>query len=83
MRYFYIQSDDTTADKSNLAYKYFDKNYKVLKKNMVNLSTDFNFMNDVLDLYINSNYFNESQKNKLKEIKNMINERKKKVNEKK
>ena len=83
MRYFYIQSDDTTADKSNLAYKYFDKNYKVLKKNMVNLSTDFDFMNDVLDLYINSNYFNESQKNKLKEIKNMINERKKKVNEKK
>ena len=83
MRYFYIQSDDTTADKSNLAYKYFDKNYKSLKKNMVNLSKDFDFMIDVLDLYINSNYFNESQKNKLKEIKNMINERKKKVNEKK
>ena len=83
MRYFYIQSDDTTADKSNLAYKYFDKNYKPLKKNMVNLSRDFDFMIDVIDLYINSNYFNESQKNKLKEIKNMINERKKKVNEKK
>ena len=83
MRYFYIQSDDTTADKSNLAYKYFDKNYKPLKKNMVNLSRDFDFMIDVLDLYINSNYFNESQNNKLKEIKNMINERKKKVNEKK
>ena len=80
MRYFYIQSDDTTADKSNLAYKYFDKNYKSLKKNMVNLSKDLDFMIDVLDLYINSNYFNESQKNKLKEIKNMINERKKKVN---
>ena len=50
---------------------------------MVNLSKDLDFMIDVLDLYINSNYFNESQKNKLKEIKNMINERKKKVNEKK
>lgn len=50
---------------------------------MVNLSTDFDFMIEILDLYINSNYFNESQKNKLKEIKNMINERKKKVNEEK
>ena len=80
MRYFYIQSDDTREDKSNLAYKYFDKNYKSLKKNMVNLSTDFDFMNVVLDLYIYSNYFNETQKNKLKDIKYKIIERKNKVN---
>ena len=80
MRYFFIQSDDTREDKSNLAYKYFDKNYKNFKKNMVYLTADFDFMNVVLDLYIYSNYFNETQKNKLKDIKYKIIERKNKVN---
>ena len=80
MRYFFIQSDDTREDKSNLAYKYFDKNYKDFKKNMVYLTADFDFMNVVLDLYITSNYFNETQKNKLKDIKYKIIERKNKVN---
>ena len=79
MRYFYIQSDDTIADKINLAYKYFDKSYKDLKKNFVYLSEDFDFIIVVLDLYINSNYFNESQKNKLKEIKSKIMTQKKRV----
>jgi len=79
MRYFYIQSDDTIDDKINLAYKYFDKSYKDLKKNFVYLSEDFDFIIVVLDLYINSNYFNESQKNKLKEIKSKIMTQKKRV----
>ena len=76
MKYFYMQSDDTVADKRNMAYKYFDKSFKDLKKNMDKLSADFDFILEVLELYLNSSYFNESQKKKLYTIKSMVIERK-------
>ena len=80
MKYFYMQSDDTVADKRNMAYKYFDKSFKDLKKNMDKLSADFDFILEVLELYLNSSYFNESQKKKLYTIKSMVIERKNELN---
>ena len=76
MKYFYMQSDNTIADKINLAYKYFDKSFKRLKKGMNELTTDFDFILSVLDLYLNSNFFHEIQKQKLNIIKTMVIERK-------
>ena len=63
MRYFYIQSDNTILEKSNLAYKYFEKNIWILDKYFPYVTEGFNYILNVLDLYLNS-FFSESDKNK-------------------
>lgn len=49
MLYFYIQSDNTTLEKSNLAYKYFYKNYKPLIKYLPHVTKGLDFILDTLD----------------------------------
>ena len=71
MRYFYIQSDNTILEKSNLAYKYFEKNIWILDKYFPYVTEGFNFILNVLDLYLNS-FFSESDKNKLNAFRTKV-----------
>ena len=72
MKYFYIQSDNTTIEKNNLAYKYFLSSYRNFGAFIPNLTESFDFFIDVLDLYLNSSYFSNDQKLKLNEVKSRI-----------
>ena len=79
MNYFYIQSDNSTSEKTNLAYKYFEKNIGYLENNLPYLTEGFDFIIHVLDLYLNSSYFSVNQINRLKDFKNKIISRKNKI----
>ena len=79
LKYFYIQSDNNFAEKINLAYNYFDKNYRIMVDNIAYLTEGFDFLLDVIDLYINSPYFFDIQIKKLSELKSLIIDRKKEI----
>ena len=69
MKYFYMQSDNTTLEKSNLAYKYFYKNYKPLIKYLPHVTKGLDFILDTLDLYLNSSYFSFDEKKNLSDFR--------------
>ena len=72
MRYFYIRSDNDEIDKSNTAYKYFKKSVKDYGKHLSDMTVGFDFALDVLNLYLNSTYFDSSQKSSLNDFKSKI-----------
>ena len=81
MKYYFIQSDNNNSDKNLIAFNFFgNKIYKDYKNKIQYLTTGFDYIIDVLDLYLNCIFFDENQKNKLKEYKNKINDRKNKIN---
>ena len=81
MKYYFIQSDNNKSDKNLIAFNFFgNKIYKDYKNKIQYLTDGFDYIIDVLDLYLNCIFFDENQKNKLKEYKNKINDRKNKIN---
>ena len=79
MRYFYIKSDNNEIEKSNTAYKYFQKSLKGYGKHLSDMTEGFDFALDVLNLYLNSTYFKSSQKNYINDFKSKIIERQNKI----
>ena len=80
MNYFYVQSDNSTLEKTNLAYKYFEKNIAYLENNLRYLTEGFGFIEHVLELYLNSSFFSVNQINKLKNFKIKFDKRKSQFN---
>ena len=72
MRYFYIRSDNNEIDKINTAYKYFQKSVNGYGKHLSDMTAGFDFALDVLNLYLNSTYFDSSQKYSLNDFKSKI-----------
>ena len=69
MKYFIIQSDNSTIEKNNIPYKFFEKSVQNhLLKNMKYITKDFNFYIDVLNLYLDCPFFNTDKKGKIKKI---------------
>ena len=79
MRYFYIKSDNNETEKSNTAYKYFQKSVKGYGTHLSDMTEGFDFALDVLNLYLNSTYFKSSQKNYINDFKSKIIERQNKI----
>jgi len=75
MRYFYLRSDNNEIDKINTAYKYFKKSVLDYGKNLSKMTKGFDFALDVLNLYLNSTYFNSSQKAYINDFKLKVIER--------
>lgn len=69
MKYFYIQSDNNTIEKNYLAFEYFNKSMNFFSKFLQNVTNGFDKILNVLDLYMNSSYFNYIQKMKIKFLK--------------
>ena len=65
MKYFYIQSDNNTLEKCKLAYNYFEKSMYYFGNYISFVDKELNYILDVFDLYLNSTYFNETQKKQL------------------
>ena len=77
MKYYYIQSDDNALEKKYVAYKFFnDKVYKDYKRFIFYLTTGFDYIIDVLNLYLNCKYYNQDEKSKLQVFKSYIEKRK-------
>ena len=80
MKYFYLQSDNNTLEKTYMPYAYFkEKVKKNYEKFIPDLTDGFDFILDVLNLYANSTYFNEEQKIVINDFKNKIINRQKQI----
>ena len=80
MELYYVQSDNNTYEKTMGGYNFFKLRIKkIYYRRIQYLTSGFNYINNILDLYLNSSFFNYRQKYNLKEFKNMINEQKLKI----
>ena len=79
MRYFYLQSENNTIEKTSLAYNYFSRNIKDFKHKAKYLTEGLDFILGVLDLYLNSKFFDDKQKAELNEVKFIFIDRKKNI----
>ena len=80
MELYYVQSDNNTYEKTMGGYNFFKLRIKkIYYKRIQYLTSGFNYINNILDIYLNSPFFNNIQKYNLKEFKNMINEQKLKI----
>ena len=77
MKYYYFQTEENQIEKNFVGYKFFEeKVYKPYKNRTNNLSKGFDYIIDVLNIYLNSSFFNETQKMNLTEFKDLIIKRK-------
>lgn len=80
MRYYYEHTEDNIFEKMT-GYNFFTlrivpRNERVIKY----LTQGLDYIIEVLDIYLNSQYFNQEQKNNLTRFKNKVNDRKVKLN---
>ena len=79
MDYYYEQSDDNIYEKNKGGYHFFE--YRIIRKylNKTHLLTKgFKYINVVINKYLESQFFNSTQKIKLREFKDIINAQRKK-----
>ena len=77
MKYFYFQSDNNILEKRNICFKYFKKSIDAYGKFINNLTEGFDYILKIFDLYLNSPYFDNIQKNYINIFKIKIIKRKK------
>ena len=80
MRYYYDHTEDNIFEKMT-GYNFFmlriaPRNERVIKY----LTQGLDYIIEVLDIYLNSQYFNQEQKNNLTRFKDKVNDRKSKLN---
>lgn len=74
MLYYFEKSDDTVFEKTKGGYRFFEFRIVRKYKNYIHLLTkDFQYINNIIDIYLNSTYFNSSQRLLLINFKNKIN----------
>ena len=78
MDYYYEQSEDNQYEKNKGGYNFFEYRIARKYKNKIGLLTrGFKYINFVINKYLNSPFFNLTQKIKLKEFKVKVNLQKK------
>jgi glycosyltransferase involved in cell wall biosynthesis len=76
MKYYFEHTENNAFEKTSAGYNFFM--LRVAPRNKVRikyLNYGFNFIIQVLDMYLNCSFFNEEQKNNLRGFKDKINER--------
>ena len=76
MKYYFEHTENNAFEKTSAGYNFFM--LRVAPRNKVRikyLNYGFNFIIQVLDMYLNCSFFNEKQKNNLRGFKDKINER--------
>ena len=76
MKYYFEQTGNNAFEKTRAGYNFFM--LRVVPRNKIRikyLNYGFNFINEVLDMYLNCSFFNEEQKDNLRGFKDKINER--------
>lgn len=80
MDYYYEQSENNTFEKTKGGFRFFE--YRIIRKyasKIPLLTKGFNYINFVIDKYINSTFFNITQKKQLRSFKYKVNIQKLKV----
>lgn len=78
MEYYFVQSNNNTFEKIFGGYNFFKIRIDFLYKNKIKYLTEgFFYINNVLDLYLGSKFFNKAQKKDIRIFKNKINQQKK------
>ena len=78
-KYFYYQSDNNTLEKNNIAYKYFEKSNKNFGPKIPYITEGFDNIINIINIYLNSSYFNDFQKINFRDFQNKIIKRKNQV----
>ena len=76
MKYYFEETENNAFEKTRAGYNFFM--LRVVPRNKVRikyLNYGFDFIKEVLDMYLNSSFFNEEQKDNLRGFKDKINER--------
>ena len=77
LKYYYVQTKENYIEKNFVGYKFFNEKVYIFYQNATNsLTKTFDFIIEVLDMYINCSFFNEAQKYNLTNFKNIIIKRK-------
>ena len=82
MKYFYIQSDNNYVEKRNICFKYFRKSVGAFGDLINYLTCGFDYIINILNLYLNSIYFNDEQKRTINQFKLKIIQRKQLITKK-
>jgi len=72
MKYYFIQSDNNDFEKYYVAYKFFIKKVYEYKSKLGYLTEGFDYINNVLDLYLNCTFFSYEQKSIIKDFKKEV-----------
>lgn len=72
MKYFFKLSEDNRKEKLMIAYKFFVKKVYLYRSYIKYLDEGFDYINEVLDLYLKSSYILPSEKYFLFDFKNKI-----------
>ena len=78
MHFFYIKTEETRKEKLMVGFKYFYTKIFGFKKYIKYLDNGFYYINEVIDLYLNSNFLVNEEKYYLFDFKNKIDEEKNK-----
>ena len=83
LKYYYFQTEDNEIEKNFVGYKFFNEKVFRFYTNMtIYLTKGFNYIIDVLNMYINCSFFNTTQKLNLNHFRNLIIKRKIKLRKK-
>ena len=70
MEYYFEQSDNNTFEKTMGGYNFFELRIRnIYSRKIKYLTNGFNYINTIIDLYLNSSLFNNKQKYNLKQFK--------------
>ena len=72
LKYFYYQSENNTFEKTSVAYKYFQTSFREFGSKIKDITKGFDFILNVFDIYLNSNFLNQQQKNYIDGFKTKI-----------
>ena len=80
MKYYFEQSNNNLYEKVMGGYNFFQlrifpRNFRLIKY----ITEGFDYIDDILNLYLKCPFFNDEQKNKLKKFKDKVNMRKMKI----
>ena len=78
MNFFYMKTEETRKEKLMVGYKYFYTKIFGFKKYIKYLNTGFEYIFEVIDLYLNSNFIVNEEKYYLMDFKHKIDEEKNK-----
>ena len=80
MRYVYLQTENNALEKVKVAYNYFNMAFSEFGGRIQYLTSGFDYILDVFNLYLNCSFFNQDQKNYINGFKEQIVNRKNQLN---
>lgn len=81
LKFYYFKTKENVIEKNFVCFKFFNDKIYNLYQNMTDcLTNEFDYIIDVLNLYINNSLFNESQIILFTNFQNLIKKRKEKYN---